>query len=149
MGFGNFEYPEKSEFRVNGDAYVSESLYVGANITVAYWDDNCCAPLYNESGGAWLNGSGVPYSEATCPSCVDATCKGCRREILLSEYIEDTVRQMNLLYKVLFSTTYEVVSEEDAALAGGVPDGSVLQMALRISRDAIFEGKVDIGDAEV
>ena len=28
MGYGNFEGPEVSEFRVHGDAYIDETLYV-------------------------------------------------------------------------------------------------------------------------
>ena len=145
MGFGNYEHPENAEFRVHGDAYVAESLYVGANITVTIWNETCCAPLYDTTGNPWANGSGVQYTEETCPSCVNATCLGCRREILLAEYIEQTVRQMNLLYQVLFSASYETVSGTDNNLEIA---GELKLMPLKITRDADFTGEVDVGQYE-
>ena len=149
MGFGNYEHPEEEELRVHGDAYIAESLYVGANITVSIWNETCCARLYNGSGDAWVNTStGVQYTEETCPSCVTATCNGCRVEILLADYIEDTVRQMDLLYQVLFSASYDVVAASDSAAVDAAEDGEVIYLPLKITRNALFTGTVDIEEEE-
>ena len=151
MGYGNFEYPEKSEFRVHGDAYVEESFYVGANITLSIWNETCCAPLYLPNGEPWKFNN-TQYTEETCPECnaTNVTCSGCRQEILLSEYIEETVRKMDLLYKVLFSATYEEVTAYDYAQTEGAElnGASPMLMKLKITRDVQFDGLVDIGEEE-
>lgn len=145
MGYGNFEGPEVSEFRVHGDAYIDETLYVGANVTLSIWNETCCAPLYDTNGAAWTNSGGQHYTESTCPSCNATMCKGCRQEILLANYIEETVRKMNLLYKVLFSATYEEVTAQDYELSDGTElSTEPVLMKLNIKRDVEFHGIVDI-----
>ena len=146
MGYGNFEAPETNEFRVHGDVYIDETLYVGANVTLSIWNETCCAPLYDQQGDPWVL-NGVQYTEQTCPGCNVTMCSGCRQEILLSQYIEETVRKMNLLYKVLFSATYEEVTAQDYELSQGqeLTDSPVL-MKLKITRDVEFGGQVDVGE---
>lgn len=145
-GFGNFESPETNEFRVHGDVYIDETLYVGANVTLSIWNETCCPPLYL-NGSPWLDENGTQYTEKSCPSCNVTFCTGCRQEILLSKYIEDTVKQMNLLYKVLFSATYEEVSQKDYELSEGQElTQEPILMKLKITRDVEFTGIVDVGE---